>query len=117
MRQFDIGELTPTISVSDMEKSRFFYEKLIGLKVLHHSDDVVSYGFLSKSVICRIQQAKTSDRVDTCENSGVEFILQIGRAYQYASEPFETHHYPYDRDEFSCVVAYDPDGNKWVLAG
>lgn len=117
MRQVDIGELIPTISVSDMEKSRFFYEKLIGLKIVHQSDKVISYGFLSGSVICRIQQAKPSDRVDTCEKSGVAFVLQVGRAYQYASQPFETHHYPYDRDEFSCVVAYDPDGNKWVLAG
>lgn len=117
MRQSDIGELTPTISVSDMEKSRFFYEKLIGLKIVHYSDDVVSYGFLSDSIICRIQQAKPSYRVKTSEKSGVEFILQVGRAYQYASGPFEKYSYPYDRDEFSCVVAYDPDGNKWVLAG
>ncbi|MEZ7604956.1 hypothetical protein [Streptococcus sp. 27098_8_113] len=115
-----LGSINATLLVIDIEKSRFFYESLLNLKVQHefHDGRFICYSWgNSDEVILRISQVEDEELASLPKplGTGVEFILNVGRGYQYAPGPFEKHGYPFIWD--GCLVAYDPDGYKWMLAG
>lgn len=115
-----LGSINATLLVIDIEKSRFFYESLLNLKVQHefHDGRFICYSWgNSDEVILRISQVEDEELASLPKplETGVEFILNVGRGYQYAPGPFEKHGYPFIWD--GCLVAYDPDGYKWMLAG
>ena len=115
-----LGSINATLLVIDIEKSRFFYESLLNLKVQHefHDGRFICYSWgNSDEVILRISQVEDEELASLPKplGTGVEFILNVGRGYQYAPGSFEKHGYPFIWD--GCLVAYDPDGYKWMLAG
>ena len=95
-----LGSINATLLVTDIEKSRFFYESLLKLKVQHEFRDckLICYSWgNSDEVILRISQVEEEELASLPKplGTGVEFILNVGRGYQYASGPFEKHGYPF----------------------
>ena len=120
MTDCGLGSINATLLVTDIEKSRFFYESVLNLKVQRefHDGRFICYSWgNSDEVILRISQVEEEELASLPKplGTGVEFILNVGRGYQYAPGPFEKHAYPFIWD--GCLVAYDPDGYKWMLAG
>ena len=103
-----LGSINATLLVTDIEKSRFFYESLLKLKVQYEFYDgrLICYSWgNSDEIILRISQVEEEELASLPKplGTGVEFILNVGRGYQYASGPFEKHGYPFIWD--GCLVA------------
>lgn len=117
---YSIRNVAPLLLVSNLEKSRFFYENLLKLKAVYISQKqgLICYTWdCDGDIILRIRQGTNEEleKMDVPLGQGVEFILDIGRGYQYAMAPFEKENYPYIWD--GGLVALDPDGYKWQLVG
>ena len=94
-----LGSINATLLVTDIEKSRFFYESLLKLKVQYEFYDgrLICYSWgNSDEIILRISQVGEEELASLPKplGTGVEFILNVGRGYQYAPGPFEEHGYP-----------------------
>ncbi|MCK3942184.1 hypothetical protein HCC47_04855 [Streptococcus suis] len=117
---YEIGNIAPLLLVSELNRSRVFYENLLQLTVVYESFEqgLVCYAFGSNNtIILRIRQGTKEEleKMAAPFGQGAEFVLNVGRGYQYAIGPFEKASYPYSWN--GCVVAFDPDGYKWSLVG
>lgn len=117
---YGIGTIAPLLLVSNLEQSRFFYENLLKLRAVYLSQEqgIICYAWdADEAIILRIRQGTNEEleKLDAPLGQGVEFVLDIGRGYQYAMAPFEKENYPYQWD--GGLVALDPDGYKWQLVG
>lgn len=108
--------LVPELSISNWEKSRYFYCELLHLSELYENREsglhVLSNAWEDSQVgIVRLVEKISVEPVQ----QNVKLTICLGRTYQYLPATLDKEKYPYHYDDDRRLCVYDPDGYYWGI--